>query len=157
MKKINHKLNPWTPDDEKEHYPTSIEWWCTEVFFKTKEDNKTWNLKAVLTEWCEGLTIGSFIITTFFDQTKNKSYNFHKRDENNKLKADPDNFDVSFEKSFMKGLFPNYSMSFEDEENEIKIDMKQEAISIPHWIAQDITGGWLPLGLGSYRYGFIPI
>ncbi|MCK4365175.1 MAG: hypothetical protein KAW45_03940 [Thermoplasmatales archaeon] len=156
MKRINKKLNPWTSDDEKEHFPSNIEWWCTEAFFKTKKDKKIWNLKAVLTEWCEGSSIGSFIITTIFDQTKNKSYNYHKRDEKNKLKTDSDNFDVSFEKSFMKGLFPDYSMIFKDNKNDIKIDMKQEAISIPHWIAQDITDGWLPLGSGSYRYGFIP-
>jgi hypothetical protein len=27
---------------------------------------------------------------------------------------------------------------------------------MPHWVAQNITDGWLPWGFGFYRYGFIP-
>lgn len=155
MKNIKKELSHWTPEDEKEHFPSDLEWWCTEGFFKTK-DKKTWNLKAVFTEWYEGSKTGSLYFTTLFDIKKNKYYYYYVRNEKNKLITENDGFIVKFNDSYYKGLFPKYDMHFNDKENNIIFDIGQVATSIPHWIAQDITDGWLPLGLGSYRYGFIP-
>jgi hypothetical protein len=56
----------------------------------------------------------------------------------------------------MRGLYPKYEMHLEDKIHDIIFDLEYNAVALPHWIAQDITGGWLPMGLGSYRYGFIP-
>ena len=39
----------WKTENGKKHSSSSIEWWCIESFFKTIENNKNWNLKAVFT------------------------------------------------------------------------------------------------------------
>lgn len=36
--------NPWSHQDEGAHYPTMKEWWTIEAIFRTKEDNRKWNL-----------------------------------------------------------------------------------------------------------------
>ena len=43
MKKT--EKNPWTPQDEGDHFPVMKEWWCFETLFKTIKDNRKWNLK----------------------------------------------------------------------------------------------------------------
>ena len=39
---------------------------------------------------------------------------------------------------------------------DISYHQNNHAESQPYWVAQQITKGWLPWGLGYYRYGFIP-
>lgn len=152
----NSILNPWTDDDEREHFPTLIEWWCAEAFFKSVEDNKKWNLKVTFNEWFNKPKIGYISNMTLFDQVNNKHFIHYSRSDSVKLKSAKDSFNVSYDNSFMKGGFPNYEMHFSDPENDIEIDLKYLAESYPRWIAQDITNGWLPMGLGFFRYGFIP-
>jgi hypothetical protein len=43
-----------------------------------------------------------------------------------------------------------------DKKNDIKINLSYQSQAHPHWIAQDVTNGWLPMGFGFYRYSFIP-
>lgn len=153
----NDIYNPWTADDEKEHFPCAMEWWAAEAFFKSVENNKRWSLKVAFTEWFENpKKIGSISNMTLFDQDNNKHFICYLRDYSVRLKSAKDRFDVSYGDSFMKGAFPHYEMHFRDPKNDIIVDLKYQAESYPHWIAQDITNGWLPMGLGSYRYGFIP-
>ena len=150
-------LNPWTPEDEREHYPSIMEWWCIETFFKSVENNKRWNLKASFAQWIEKTKIsGSIYNMTLFDQDNDKHTKYLSKNETTKLKSSKDRFDVSYNDSFMKGSYPNYEFHFSDKQNNIKINIKYRAESLPHWIAQEITDGWLPMGLGFYRYGFIP-
>ena len=47
-------------------------------------------------------------------------------------------------------------MYFSDPINEIELDLKYHTESLPYSVAQQITNGWLPWGLGYFRYGFIP-
>ena len=153
----NSKFNPWTEEDEKEHFPCLMEWWSAEAFFTSKENNKKWSLKVAFTEWFENKKKqGSISNITLFDQDENKHYIFCKRDDLNRLKSEKNKFYVQFEDSFIKGAFPIYEMRFIDKNNDIELNIRYEAKSYPHWIAQDITNGWLPMGLGIYRYGFIP-
>jgi len=157
MTNIKDKFNPWTADDEKEHFPSVMEWWAAEAFFKSIEDGKRWSLKVAFTEWFENpKIIGSITNMTTFDQDENKHFVYYSRNDKVKLNSKKDRFDVSFEDSFMRGSFPNYEMQFRDPNNDILVNFKYHAESYPHWIAQDITNGWLPMGLGLYRYGFIP-
>jgi len=149
-------VNPWKPNDEKEHYPSAIEWWCAESFFKTLEDKKKWNLKTSFTEWHEGTYIGSVYHSTLFDINNNKIYPYYNRNDKEKLISSDDRFEIKYDDSIVKGLYPNYFLQINDKKNNIKIDAEYKASSLPHWIAQDLTNGWLPLGIGLYRYGFIP-
>ena len=157
MTKNNNTNNIWTPKDEREHPRSVLEWWCIEAFFKSIEDKKRWSLKGALNEWfMEKKETGSTFSLTLFDLDKNKHFIGYSRNESTKLKSAKDSFYVRYNDSFMKGLYPNYKMYFNDKKNNIKFNINYHAEAKPRWIAQDITDGQLPLGLGFYRYGFIP-
>lgn len=148
--------NPWTAEDEREHFPSISEWWCSEFFFETVEDNKKWSLKAACSEWAGKNQIGSHFSMTLFDLDNNKYFSYQSHNYSAKLESAKDRFDVRYDDSFMRGSFPDYKMHLRDLKNNIELDVKYHSESLPHWIAQDVTNGWLPMGLGFYRYGFIP-
>ena len=156
---INNKEpgNPWTTNDEREHFSSVVEWWGAEAFFKSVEDNKKWSFKASFTEWLtRSKKPGSNFIITLFDLDDNKYFSHYSRNKSAKLESSKDSFNVKYNDSYMKGSYPNYEMYFKDPKNNIDFDIRYSAESLPHWIAQDITNGWLPMSLGFYKYGFIP-
>ncbi|PNX47403.1 MAG: hypothetical protein BV457_05740 [Thermoplasmata archaeon M9B1D] len=152
------KQKIWTADDDKEHPDSAMEWWALEAFFKTDKLDKYFSFKADFTEWYtkKPKGEGSLFKITLYDPVKDKTYFQDLRDEFNRLKSSKDIFDVHFQESYIKGAYPNYEMYFNDKKNKIGVKLIYKAESHPHWIAQEITNGWLPLGLGCYRYGFIP-
>lgn len=155
----NDSKNPWKPEDERDHQPVEIEWWCSEAFFKIVENNKNLSLNASFTEGSGKFSkIESMFKMTLFDLDKNE--HFECLDVTNKplikKATEQGGFDIRYKDSYMKGLFPDYEMRFHDSKNNILVAFKFHAKSIPHWIAQDITNGRLPLGLGFYKYGYIP-
>jgi len=156
---MKKNLNPWTENDEKEHYPSVIEWWCAEGFFESNKEKK-YNFKGSFTEWfTKEKEIGSTIDFTLFDLDKKEHISFYKRSDKNKLitKYDKNKGQkIEYEKSYLQGRFPNYEMSFYNPKNDIKLNLSYNSKFYPHWITQDITGGYLPMGFGFYRYGFIP-
>jgi hypothetical protein len=151
------QANPWTTEDDLAHRPSVMEWWCAEAFFTTQEDNKQWSLKAAMVEWLEHKKkIGSNVNITLFDQKTKKHYVYYSRDDTKQLEITNNPFKIRYEKSYITGAYPQYSLFFDDPKHNIQLHLTCDADSIPHWVAQDITNGWLPLGLGFYRYGFIP-
>lgn len=158
MKKNTITDNPWTPEDEREHPLSVIEWWYIEAFFKSIEDNKRWSIKSGFNEWLypKSKEIGCIFNMTLFEQDKNKHLIYYSRNDSTKLKSDKDNYYVRYEDSFMKGSYPCYEFYFNDKKNNIKLDMRYQAEVLPHWLMQDVTDGKLPMGMGLYRYGFIP-
>ena len=152
-----NELNPWTPEDEQEHYPSVFEWWAVESFFKSVEDNRQWSAKGVFTEWFDSKNDnGSIFNLTLFDQDNDKTYTCHLRTDFKKLDTTKDKFDVKYKDCYIKGAYPKYEMSLIDKKNDIKLDIKYHAESLPRWIAQDATNGLLPMGSGFFKYGFIP-
>lgn len=160
MKMIDkeNKQKIWKNDDEKEHPESTMEWWAFEAFFNSEKITKYFNFKADFTEWYTSKPKGkgSLFKMTLYDPIKKTTYFYDIRDEINRLKSSKDKFNINFQESYMKGSYPNYEMYFYDYKNKIEIKLKYKAEAYPYWIAQEITNGWLPLGLGSYRYGFIP-
>lgn len=165
------KKNPWTTDDERNHFPCAVEWWCSEGFFKTIEDNKDWSFNSSITIGCSKKgEVGAMLKTTLFDLENNKIFeyenlNYHGKISTashidlSKLKSvyKKDNqLNVNYNESYIKGLYPSYKINFIDQKNNILYDFDLNSKSTPHWVAQDITDGWLPWGFGLYRYGFIP-
>jgi len=149
--------NLWTPEDEHEHFPCIVEWWAIESFFKTIENGEKWSLKSVFTQWFENKkNIGSRFIFNLINQTNNTVTECNIRIDGKKLDVKNNKLDVGFNESFIKGSYPTYRIYLVDTKSNIKIDIKYESISLPHWIGQDITNGFLPFGAGFYRYGFIP-
>ena len=150
-------IKQWITEDEKEHFPCAKEWWCAEGFFTTGENNKKWSFKADLTQAVTRAKLEVSIYSiTLFDLDNQKIYRHESWRDSSKLESVKDKFDISYEKSFIKGSFPNYQMYFTNPKDNINLDIKYNADSSPYWVAQQITNGWLPWGLGYYRYGFIP-
>lgn len=149
--------NPWNPNDEKEHFPIAIEWWCTEGFFETQENNKKWTFKGSFTEWCLGNNkIGMNTNLTLFDLSKNDYTCYYLRDDKRKLDIIQKPFTVKYKDTYIQGNFPSYKIKFQDPDNKIQLYLNYNSKSLPHWVTQDISNGYLPMGLGFYRYGFIP-
>jgi hypothetical protein len=157
MFKRDDELNPWTKEDEMEHFPSVMEWWAAEAFFQTLEDKKKWSLKVAFTEWFEQPEkIGFISNMTLFNHNAGTYTVHYIRDDTKKLDSETDRFFIRQNDSFMKGAFPKYTMRFVDTRRDIVINFSYRSDSFPHWISQEVTNGWLPMGLGFYRYGFIP-
>ena len=150
----NDKNNPWTKEDEGSHYPIQKEWWCLETIFKTIKDNRKWNLKASLAYQLE--TPSCFFIYFLFDITNNRCV-YHKalNDDINKFKFKKNRVDLSYEKTKITGLYPDYHIHIQDDEKGFIADFDYHAKILPHWSVQDITNGFLPIGLDHYRYGWL--
>lgn len=157
MTKKSPMRNPWTAHDERGDTSRLLEWWATEAFFTSGEDKKRWSLKVAFSE---GLIApkqrGVVCNMTLFDQTTNKQYVYYVRTPDIHLHSNSETFDVRYDDSTMRGTYPRYQMHFHDPDHGIEIDFTSQADSFPHWVAQDVTQGWLPMGIGFYRYGFIP-
>jgi hypothetical protein len=155
---ISNQKNFWTPIDERNHRPSIIEWWCMEGFFRTKEDNKRWSLKTTFTEWLEQRPnrIGSFYINSLFDLDTDQSYHSHWRDDTKQLSAATDYFEVKINQCMLRGTYPEYEAVLYNDKKKVEMQLHFRATTQPRFVAQEVTGGFLPMGLGTYRYGFIP-
>jgi len=144
-------------DFEKERFPCTKEWWCVEGFFTTLENDKKWSFKADLYQAIgRDKSIWSVHTFTLFDLENNKSYKYLSEDDSKKITSEKNRFNIKYNESYMKGTYPNYKMLFSDPENKITLDIEFDAEALPHWISQNITDGWLPFGLGCFKYGFVP-
>jgi len=150
--------NPWSSSDERCHDDSVMEWWCSEVFFTTLEDDRRWCCKGSLTEWHnkDKKPRGSFINITLFDMDNNKHYAHNSRDDENRLITLKDQLHIKYKDSYIKGCYPTYEILLDDETNDIELKYVYQAKALPHWVAESATNGWLPMGLGFYRYGYIP-
>jgi hypothetical protein len=157
MKTNNQKENLWTPKDEQKHPSSALEWWSVLGFFTSKEDQKHWSVKVTFSE---GVTdpshFSSLCNIALFEEGTTQHYIYIMRHQQSQLQSHPDVFDVHYGDSFMRGSYPSYEMHFRDAENDIDIDIKLQAESLPNWVANEATHGWLPMGLGVFRYWFIP-
>jgi len=146
----------WTSTDEQAHLNSELEWWCIESFFTTN-DTRNWCLKAVLSQSLDKSTgkKASVINITLFDLEKQRIIPFCSRDLSNHLETKGKRF--SYQDSFIEGSYPDYRMHFKDGDHKIELSLSFHATAKPYWVAQEATKGWIPMGLGYYRYGFIPL
>ena len=144
---MDNNKNPWTSEDEREHFPSPMEWWSAITFFKTVEDNKKWTFKASFTEWCKkSKKMGCILNLSLLDREKNNHYIHFLRSNTEKIESAKDHFFIKYKDSFMKGRFPDYQMHFYYPKNNIELDLNFHAEAIPHWVTEDVTGGWLHQG-----------
>jgi len=150
-------INPWTPYDEKEHSPCAIEWWCVEGFFKTLENNKRWAVKGSFTELYKGeYGLGMNTNLTLFNLDEDTHTIYYFRDDERKLDIIEKPFTIKFKDTYIQGKYPLYKIKFKDPKNKIDLYLNYNAKAMPHWVSQDVSNGYLPMGSGFYRYGFIP-
>ena len=142
---------------EREHYPCAKEWWCTEGFFTTIENNNKWSFRSILSQGiCRDKSIWKTYSVSIFDLDNHKTYSYNSLEDSMKLDSAKDIFNIKYDKSYIKGSYPNYQTYFLDLNNNINLDLKYNAKSLPYWVAQQITNGWMPWSFGYLRYGFIP-
>ena len=150
-------IAPSIIDFEREYFPCPKEWWCVEGFFTTVKNNKNWSFKG---DFCQIITRSKSEVSIYsmklFDLTSNKIYEYYSGNYSSKLESAKDKFHVKYDKSYLGGSFPTYQMYLNDPKNNLDLDIEYHAESLPYWVAQQVTNGWLPWGLGYYRYGFIP-
>ncbi len=155
MKKETYNSNPWTPEDEGDHYPVMREWWTVETIFKTIGENKKYNFLIIASYNTE--KPGCFFQYALIDiESDNCVLRADIDDDIDNLKTQKNKLDVRYKKSFIKGLYPYYNIHVEDTKNDFVIDFNYDCKALPHWIAQDISDGCLPFGWNYYKYGFIP-
>jgi len=157
MKKKNKPENLWTAEDERSHPSSALEWWAVIGFFTSKEDQKHWSIKAVLSEGgVDPAHVDALSNIALFDEDTNQHYIYINKKLGSHLEIQPNTFEVHLDESSMKGTYPTYDVHLRDPKNDITLDLKIHAESHPYWVAQEATNGWLPMGLGFFRYGFIP-
>jgi len=149
------KQNIWKPEDEGDHYPSQKEWWCFETLFKTIDDGKKWNLKCSMDYRYE--PVKDCFITYYLFNITDKKLEVEKalNDDFNKLSFKKGKLDIKYENFTITGLYPNYKIVIEDKKQDFKIDLDIKAKIPPHWSAENVTNGYLPIGLGYYRFGWI--
>lgn len=148
-------MNPWTLEDEGDHAPIRKEWWTTEFFFTTPEDQHLWNLMTSFAVTHEPPSC--FYQHVLFDLTTHKCV-LHKdlNDPLTELTTVKNRVDLRYKHNTLQGLYPQYRLRLHDPDAAFSADITLDARALPHWITQETTNGYIPAGLNHYRYGFIP-
>lgn len=135
-------------DDEGSHNCTR-EWWNIDAFI---EADKNYSITASF-EY-ERETPASNLFFTIFDLDEKKMYDLGIYNALfNELKCEENELNLSFKNSWMRGKYPSYIAHLENKNVIVEINI--EAEEIPHFVAEN-SGGILPVGLGYYKYLFIP-
>jgi len=152
--------NPWTSEDEGDHYPCGCEWWMFYVALDLA-DGTHWDASSTFQYSTRQNENGTELaerqqLMYYFDRDNKKCYDFSSYT----YKEDPFTFkknvvDLKFYNSTIKGLYPNYIIHIEDEEQRFILDIELNASSLPHWAAEEAANGYFPWGLGLAKYGFI--
>jgi predicted secreted hydrolase len=156
--------NPWTPADEGDHFPTGSEYWWLYTML-TLDDGRHWDMCAQFfytmnwtgKQWSE--TKGkSYIRIQSWDRETGEHFDcLHVTEHPEAFQHRKNMVDLKFYNSTMKGLYPDYTAHFDDDIDNIQLNVNFHATTLPHWCAQDALNGWIPCGTGIMRYGCIPL
>jgi hypothetical protein len=64
--------------------------------------------------------------------------------------------DLKYYNSTFQGLYPNYTAHFDDDENNIILNVDAQAVSPPYQHLNSVVNGTIPLGAGIFSYWSIP-
>ena len=154
--------NPWTPEDEGDHFPCGYElWWVYAVL--ELEEGRYWDVAMCFEYWMNKTNTGyegglSFYRIQHFDRQTKKSYdNLHPDNFPGSFKLNKNCLNLTYDNNTMQGLFPDYYFHCEDDINNIIFDIECHATSLPHWVCTEPTNGVIPWGFsGTFKYGIIP-
>jgi len=160
---ISTEENIWSPEDEGDHFPCGCEWWSTYLILET-ENGARWDVSSTFQyETKNGTNISANILLLYFISRDSGKYHdftslsYGKKVYEEKLLSFKKNkVDLEYHNCTIKGLYPNYTMHFEEEEQRFDLDVQLDAMSLPHWAIQEGGNGYFPWGLGMARYGYIP-
>lgn len=142
----------WSKEDEGDHFPCTREWWNIDTFFG--DGHNTWSVTASMGYEMETFTCNMFF--TLFNGETGQCYRFGSFDDPlGTLLHKKNEVNLTYGLSTMRGLYPRYCIHLEDKESILSLDMDFYAETKPQWVTGNITDGFLPMGMGFYRYGFI--
>ena len=126
------------------------EWWNLDAFIHA---DKNYSITASF-EY-EKETPAANLFFTIFDWDENKVYNGSSYGDNisvMKCQGKSD-IEITYKNSWMRGSYPHYIFHFENSDMIAEINLL--ALSPPQFVAGS-QGGILPMGLGYYKYLFVP-
>ena len=137
--------------DEYDGYHNCIrEWWNIDAFIQAEK-----NYSITASFEYEKETPAANLFFTVFDWDEKKAYDCGSYGDgistihcSGKYEAN-----ISYGKSWLRGAYPRYKVHFENKG--IIVDMEIHAEARAVFVAEG-EGGILPMGLGYYRYMFIP-
>ncbi|MFO8132518.1 MAG: lipocalin-like domain-containing protein [Thermoplasmatota archaeon] len=142
----------WSASDEGAHFPCSREWWNVDAVM-TLDSGARWTLTSSFEYERETPACNLFL--TLFNLSSGDSYSLGSYgDPIGTLSFEKNQVNLSYGDSWMQGRYPSYRVHFE--RRNVTVDLQLNATTPPKWVADSISGAVLPMGLGSYRYGFIP-
>jgi predicted secreted hydrolase len=130
------------------------EWWYFNVIFdKEDSDLLNWSVMISFNHGSNSFEKPDILFVTLYDN-KNSTYGgMISRDENT-LKADKSGINITFEKSSVKGLYPEWKLYIEDDEadvnHNITINLHFRAQSRPYWVGLNTGLGFTLSPLGYY-------
>ncbi len=126
------------------------EWWNVDAFIKA---DKNYSITASF-EY-EKETDAANLFFTIFDWDEKIVYDLGSYGDNISALQCEGKYSVNltYEKSWMRGNYPSYKVHFENKD--IVVEMELIAESEAKFVVEE-EGGILPMGLGYYRYLFIP-
>jgi predicted secreted hydrolase len=155
--------NPWTPEDEGDHFPCALEWWWIYATL-TLDNGEHWDVALMFSYWMNRTRKGydpgiSYYRVQSWNRESGECYDYVHLDmeyPNPYFHHKKNVVDLKYHNCTMKGLYPNYLINAEDKDNNISFNIKYHSESIPIWVANESTKGTLPYGIsGIIRYGLI--
>jgi len=154
--------NPWTPEDEGDHFPCATEWWCFHAALELENGDRWDALGDFQYETYPKSGINkTTLLMYYFNRDNGKCRDFSVTDntgsgEEMKLSFKKNVVDLKYNNCTMKGLYPTYIIHFEDPDKTFILDIQMDAVALPHWAFQEATDGSFPwFSEGSARYGWI--
>jgi len=142
----------WQPADEGDHYPSGREWWNVDAFLTT-ESGTRWSLTASFEYEMETPACNLFL--TLFNLDTGQRYRLGSYgDPIGTLAHAKGEVNLHYGASWMAGSYPVYDVHFE--RRGVRVTLHYEACTPPRYVADSISHGILPMGVGHYVYGFIP-
>lgn len=139
----------WYIQDEGIHHAIR-EWWNIDIVFATGG-----NYSLTASFEYEKETPAANLFFTLFDRDADMVYDLGSYNDDIAALQHHGSWGVNltYHCSWLRGTYPRYRVHFE--RNNVVVDATLEAVSRYVFVVED-EGGILPIGLGYYRYAFIP-
>lgn len=145
----------WTSADDTPHPDSTQEWWATEALL-TDTAGTPWSLRTYIWHTTDDHhSPETYLIITLLNQTTGHHTTYTAREPHQK-NTTTESLHIHCQDSHITGLYPTYTLTLHDPDHHIHLTLTLHATTNPHWVANTATKGWLPIGFGTFRYGFIP-
>ena len=153
-----------TPADEGDHFPCGIEWWWLYTTL-TLQDGSQWDMCIMFfyqmnwsTDHWSNTDGFSYIRIESWDRKTGGYYDcLHSDPHPGPFYHEKNYVNLSYDNSTFQGLYPYYTVFFNDDVNNITMSIDFNATAPPHFIGQDAVNGTMPCGSGTFHYWLMPL